>query len=135
VREAKVGNYVLGFAFTPHQEVILIRKKRPDWQVGKLNGVGGHIEEGENSYQAMVREFKEETGVAHVAWAPFCIMKSPNWVVHCFAARGVIGAETKTDEEVVLVDMLDLPIDVIPNLRWLIPMAWNGETFAEVDYP
>ncbi len=56
--------YVLGFAFSPTGDrVVLIEKKRPDWQLGKLNGVGGRVENGEKPVDAMVREFKEETGV------------------------------------------------------------------------
>ncbi len=54
---------VLGFAFNPFaNKVLLIHKNRPDWQRGKLNGVGGHIEGSETSRDAMVREFREETG-------------------------------------------------------------------------
>ena len=38
---------VVGFAFTEdRRSVILIRKNRPEWQAGRLNGVGGHIEPG-----------------------------------------------------------------------------------------
>jgi 8-oxo-dGTP diphosphatase len=34
--------YVLGFMFSSdHSEVALIRKRKPEWQRGKLNGIGG----------------------------------------------------------------------------------------------
>lgn len=58
-------NYVLGFAFSRDgEEVVLIIKQKPDWQKGKLNGIGGKIEpEDESPLHAMIREFKEETGV------------------------------------------------------------------------
>ena len=60
----KTTKYVLGFAFNKGcTEVLLIEKKRPNWMVGKLNGVGGHIEDGETPIDAMVREFKEETNL------------------------------------------------------------------------
>jgi len=59
------------------QEFLLIKKTHPEWQAGKLNGIGGKIEnteilEGgdgnkyglpETPHQAMVREFYEETGI------------------------------------------------------------------------
>lgn len=52
--------YCVGFAFFG-SDVILIRKARPAFQKGLLNGVGGKLELGENFLQAMVREFYEET--------------------------------------------------------------------------
>lgn len=57
--------YVLGFAFTPSKGgVLLIRRARPTWQAGKLNGVGGKIEETDWCIEdAMTREFLEETGI------------------------------------------------------------------------
>jgi 8-oxo-dGTP pyrophosphatase MutT (NUDIX family) len=57
-------DYVLGFAFTVDGSVALIRKAKPEWQAGKLNGIGGKIEEFDPSpVHAMTREFMEETGV------------------------------------------------------------------------
>ena len=41
-------SYVLGFCFnTRLDQVVLIQKTRPEWQAGRLNGIGGHIENGE----------------------------------------------------------------------------------------
>lgn len=55
--------YVLGFCFNAAlNKVVLIRKNRPQWQAGKLNGVGGHVEPWELPLGAMVREFREESG-------------------------------------------------------------------------
>lgn len=52
--------YCVGFAFYG-TDVILINKARPAFQKGLFNGVGGKIEFGESAFQAMVREFFEET--------------------------------------------------------------------------
>ena len=69
-----MDKYVVGFLFSPkHDWVVLIEKLRPKWQVGLLNGVGGHIESGELSYKAMVREFHEEAGVPDTKWRQFAI--------------------------------------------------------------
>lgn len=55
--------YVLGIMFSEDEErVLAIWKNRPDWQAGKLNGIGGKIEDGETPIEAMRREFREETG-------------------------------------------------------------------------
>jgi 8-oxo-dGTP pyrophosphatase MutT (NUDIX family) len=52
-------------SFLLHEnEVLLIRlhEDRPDWS-GLLNGVGGHIEQGEDPLGAARREIYEETGL------------------------------------------------------------------------
>lgn len=44
--------------------VLLIEKTKPEWQKGLLNGIGGKIEDFDMfPIDAMVREFKEETGI------------------------------------------------------------------------
>ena len=57
--------YVLGFALSGDgNAVLLIKKTKPSWQAGKLNGVGGKVEESDWSIEsAMAREFEEETGI------------------------------------------------------------------------
>lgn len=63
--------YVLGFMFNlAESKVLLVWKNRPAWQAGKLNGVGGKIEEGETPIQAMNREFAEETGFVSKHYIP-----------------------------------------------------------------
>jgi 8-oxo-dGTP diphosphatase len=42
-----MNKYVVGFLFNSDtNKVCLIKKNRPQWQKGRLNGVGGHIEDG-----------------------------------------------------------------------------------------
>ena len=58
-----IKNYVLICVVQPFSNnIIFVMKKRPEWQKGKFNLVGGKIEEGENEEQAALRELKEETG-------------------------------------------------------------------------
>lgn len=120
--------YVAGFYFRDG-EVLLIEKQRPNWQKGKLNGIGGHIEKGETAIEAMVREFKEETGCSITAerWSMFCKLSNMNndFTVYFFRADALdtdIAAKSMTDEKVVWVECSKL-INTIPNLQWLIPMA------------
>lgn len=127
-------SYVVCFAFTPDGKVILIRKNRPEWQAGKLNGVGGKIEEGESVHQAAVREFFEETGAKTKEgdWRYFCYMSSQLWGCYCLSAENITGFSTTTDE---VVDAYDkLPDDVLPNLLWLVPLAKQRECFVTAIY-
>ena len=58
------ARYVAGFAFNMDGDrVLLVLKKKPAWQNGRLNAIGGKIEANESPLQAMVREFREETDV------------------------------------------------------------------------
>lgn len=120
--------YVLGFMFSESREhVILIRKNRPEWQKGKLNGVGGKIEQDEPPIAAMIREFKEETGARWPKWRHFASMTNSQFIVYCYAAfASGIQVESKTDEEIVKVKVSDILTDhhyIIDNLKWLICMA------------
>lgn len=121
--------YVVGFLFHPQrQAVALIRKNKPEWQKGLLNGVGGKIEPGENPVEAMTREFTEEAGITLTRWRLFRTEKfSSGTVVHFFSAVSRLSEwdsiKSKTDEEIVLWrgDIRDEQL--IYNLRYLIPMA------------
>ena len=125
--EAVAGaSYVVGFMFdSSEREVLLLSKTRPQWQIGKLNGVGGHIEEGESPLQAMRREFAEEVGIEHVDWREYCVLGDcRDWSIHFFWTVGPIwDAQPLGDERPAIARVDDLPTTVIPNLRWLIPMA------------
>jgi 8-oxo-dGTP diphosphatase len=69
------ASYVVGFMFNPAENaVLLIRKRRPLWQEGKLNGIGGRIEEGETPEGAMRRECVEEVGIYCDTWNHFCVL-------------------------------------------------------------
>lgn len=125
--ETKSGDrYVVGFMFNPTEDaVLLIRKTHPNWQKGKLNGVGGRIESDESAIEAMRREFVEETGIDHSDWRQFCVLgDARDWQIHFFSGSGAIGkARPLTDETPEIHCVSTLPDDTIPNLHWLIPMA------------
>lgn len=121
--------YVVGFAFDWDGRVALIRKNRPEWQAGRLNGIGGHVESGERPEDAMEREFWEETATRLTAWDLFAVMDFPGARIHFYRRldldpRVLDGLITATDEQVCLVWPGDANQHLmIPNLTWLIPLA------------
>lgn len=134
---AKQG-YVVGFALDPAADMaLLIRKNRPAWQAGLLNGIGGHVEPGENNEQAMVREFQEETGVLLGIWRPMLRMEFPGAYIAFYRAHvrnlDRLGACTLTDEPVEsheITALLQPGAPIIPNLRWLLPLAaYTADTY------
>lgn len=116
--------------FSPDKtRVALIKKNRPAWQAGKLNGIGGHVEEGETSLETMVREFREETGVETdpASWDFFLTLTDPSgsFAVDFFWSVGDLSKlRTTTDEEVGIYRVSEVnEKNAVPNITWLIPLA------------
>lgn len=127
-------DYVAGFMFSEDMKTLaLIKKDKPKWQAGKLNGIGGKIEPSELPYYAMSREFEEETGVVTNScdWTQFAKIRGgdDSWLVNFFVTISdkVFDVRTVEREEVLLVSPLSLPDNVIFNLRWLIPLAMDTD--------
>jgi len=119
--------YVCGF-LVRDDLIALIRKVKPKWQAGKLNGVGGKIEPGETPMQAMSREWLEESGVPHESWEHAATIGKPGWLVHFFVGRAEqLHTFKAAVEQVTWYFREELPADVIPNLRWLVPMCLDEE--------
>lgn len=129
---------VVGLAFHAGR-VLMVRKKRPKWQAGLWNGVGGVVEDGEKPLHAMTREFCEETGhlTQPIMWTHFCTENETfGAVVHFYWMRFPDSAPSvevprynDAGEELawLLVSHLGI-VEVLGNLRWLVPLAqdWRG---------
>jgi 8-oxo-dGTP diphosphatase len=133
-------NYVCGFmADDSGRLVALVRKARPAWQAGRLNGVGGKVEAGETPAQAMVREFSEETGhaTAEGDWTLRVRLAFDGGRIDFFAARAagpLAMPDTLPVEPVGWFPIFELPqLAVIPNLRWLIPLCLDPDIAGPVE--
>ena len=110
-------------------KVVLIRKQKPEWQQGLLNGVGGKVGDtipGETAEQAIHREFKEEAGVDGLTWQKFMHLETPRSDITFFRTVGnVYRAQTQTEEDIGVFDIHEVMdrCDTIPNIRWCIQMA------------
>jgi len=134
-------SYVVGFCFSEDlSTVVLIHKQRPAWQNGLLNGVGGKIEAGESPIAAMVREFKEETGVDtnQNDWECVSTIESDDWwmfVFFCKSDEYVQAARTTEEEEIVKIPVNRIQhFPTITNLRWLIPMMLDENVRRNVQH-
>jgi len=131
----KIRKYVCGFLFDGSGNVALIEKRRPEWQKGRLNGVGGQMEKGESPPRAMVREFSEEAG-DEIHWRQFCLVKGDGYCVYYFVSKERAEISSKTDEQVGWYPVNKLPANALPNLLWLIPMAnYKYEITGTVIHP
>lgn len=119
-------HYVAGFLIDPKtRTIVLVRKGKPEWQSGRLNGVGGKVEPGEVGWDAMRREFREETGQDVNSWERFATVEGLWGSVEFFRALGPTTKVQTMESEPIEVHSLDtLPYDqALPNLSWLIPLA------------
>lgn len=132
-----MSTYVLGFAFHEEtQSVALVHKLHgPAPVINKWNGIGGHVEEGEPALMAMRREFEEETGVMLMDWTRFCALrvKAYDALIYCYRIY-LSGKrpqlQQKTDERVDWHFWNLEVLPVVPNLRWLIPMARDKDKLS-----
>lgn len=122
---------VVGFLFdAEYKNVMLVRKNRPPWQDGKINGVGGKIEKDEAPQVAMWREFFEETGHIIDNFKNFAILNGSGWRVYFYEAVVLeleLLEEFENDEEIIIESVNNLPNSAIFNIRWLIPLAYDHD--------
>lgn len=136
VQHAPALDYVLALLFTADsREVVLVRKTRPAWQAGRVNALGGKILDGESLAEAARREVREEAGVDVEQWEEFLVWHDPVYrlrVVRAFddVARQALTAE---DQEVFLAYVGALPLNVIDNLRWIVPLALDRDVAVPIE--
>lgn len=136
--------YVIGLLFDRTFTVVgLIRKNRPAWQAGKLNGIGGKVEGQESPINALVREFEEETSYTSKPedWNYYAKITGKDFVIYCFAAIGTPHTlKTMEDEVVEIVNLKDITREeVVENLPRLISLGLahlqcEHPSFTEITY-
>ena len=118
--------------------ILMCFRKKKDWQEGRYNLVGGSMKPGESIVEAAIRELKEETGLDPAV--PNCekVMGAitGSWgVVHCvkITVPHALLSPAPGEEDVQHVswrrwqDMANNSL-LIPNLRVIVPMMFNGVT-------
>lgn len=123
-------SYVCGFMFSSDcSRVLLIEKNRPNFQKGKLNGIGGKIEASDLTIvDAMIREFREETSIETTVddWTKLAVLYGIDWIVsffYSFSEKHSL-AQTTTDETIYSIRVNTLKTkNLMSNLHVLIPLA------------
>ncbi len=129
-------NYVLIFCLDEAGYFIVVEKVKPAWQKGRLNLIGGKVEDGENWRVASQRELLEETGIDcklnQFEKMGEILLSDGAAVVHCVLARptGVSSTSTKLApregevEQFYWFHFEDLQQDkrTIPNLLVMVPL-------------
>jgi 8-oxo-dGTP diphosphatase len=134
-------NYCVGFIFDNClNKVLLVKKNRgPANMAGKLNGIGGKMEEGESGLDAMIRECREETGLDIKNWNFYCkiITTNSDSIYFYYSITNDMYDYQQMEDETLGIYYLSLLDELqhkkpsyqthirMPNLDWLIPMALN----------
>ncbi len=137
--------YVVGFVFdTNNQNILLLEKKRPEWQRGFVNGIGGKVEgAAEETFPvlAMVREAREEAAFESSPsdWHLFhneLHTSGNDLYFYATDVKGIQGKVKSLTDEVLMIVSYDLHPGgifdkvrlraeyMLYNLNWLIPMAY-----------
>lgn len=131
-------HYTVALVFSPDKsQIALIRKQKPRWQFGKLNGIGGKINDMESPLDAAQRELFEEANIVSRNLKKFAIgtVSTPNNnygdTIFFFTGTSdlsmVHSNETEQIEIISVYNAIHSP-DLISNLRWLILLALDEST-------
>lgn len=126
--------YVLGFAYDKFGACAMIQKKRPVFQAGKWNGIGGHVELGDPSLAfAMSREFHEEAGMSiHPSqWRLVGEMQDETkFVIYVFTTQvDLLQVHSCTDESVKVFaeeDLNNFTGPALANIKSLLALTRMG---------
>lgn len=108
-----MARYCLMYVFSPdYQQVALLTKKAgPAHLIGKLTGIGGHIEEGETPVEAAAREMAEEADlrIALEDWLSMGVTGGDGWELNVFTAvADLTHARTMTAEPIHVLSVHDV---------------------------
>ncbi len=134
--------YVLGFVYdTDLQRVLLLMKDKPASIAGRLNGLGGKVENGEDAYDAISREVHEESGISikPEKWEDIGWMTSLHW--DCHVLRAVVPlsvlrqAYTAERERVMIYHIDAVPVAAtLQSALAYIHLGRTGRAKAEITW-
>jgi len=130
----------LGYILSPDgkQTLLVHRNRRPaDQHYGKYNGLGGKMEKNEDIVQCLVREIREEAGIAcdkvvlrgTINWTGF----GPNgedWFGFIFRVDSYTGEPVSVNDEgdLVWVDVTDvMELPMWEGDRHFLPLVFDGD--------
>ncbi len=124
--------YTVGFLFNADRsQVLLIHKLTPAWQRGKVNGLGGKYEEGEDAATCIARETREEAAidVPVTGWRHIGSLFGTEWHVDVLTAQYAgpeSDARSLEEQHVEWFPVNALPPNAMSNLHWLVPLCLNA---------
>lgn len=130
-----------------HTMILLVKKRKPEWQRGHWNGPGGEVGENESIAEAASRELREETGlrIEPGKWDVVATMEGKAFTVvfvKYHYPRGEFAPTLSPLDETDAASrgleffqwfpVEDLPRERIYDLGWLVPFSLDGRFFAPI---
>lgn len=124
--------------FLRRENEILLAMKKRGFGMGKWNGVGGKVQDGESVVEAAIREAHEEIGVRileqhlqQVANINFTFEEKPEWSIHChtFITHTWEGQPIESDEmapQWFHVEQIPFHAMWVDDAHWL-PLVLDGK--------
>ena len=130
----------LGYILSPDGKSVLMTHRiarKGDDQFGKYNGLGGHLEPGEDVAAGMVREIREESSLEDtemqlrgtVNWTGFG-PHGEDWLGFIFLVTGFRGTPLSQNEEGPLswIPLADFPrYPMWEGDRYFLPLVFDGD--------
>lgn len=119
------------------EEYLFIHKKKQDsFGYEKLNGIGGHIEKGEEPFESAMREIHEETGLhvkdLNLAAIVFIdISINPGILMFVFSAKNSTGHIQNSEEgELIWInrEQISSREDIVKDVPFLIDLTENHKS-------
>ena len=128
-------NYVMGFGISEDHITLVQKLKGPAINYGKWNGIGGKVKEGENDYDAMIREWKEETNIEILLWEYLGTLHGRGWVVTCYYHKAdfseALPKVNDVEEPLGWFHIDNLPT-LAENLKTIIPHLFYGKGIINI---
>lgn len=125
--------YVLVFAKVENSDdVLIIEKQKPEWMRGKLNLLGGKIEDGESPEEASARELFEESGIQSLNLPEYMgRIEFNDVIIYCcraFVEHKEVNPRFEEIEKVFWTTFDEVKNDsrLMPNLRVIMPLINTG---------
>lgn len=130
----------LGYVLSPDRRQVLMTYRvfrKDDEQFGKYNGLGGHMEPGEDIATCMIREIREEAAIevtqmslrGTVNWTNFG-PKGEDWFAFIFLVTAYKGTPAGSSNEgplqwVEREKLMELPM--WPGDRYFLPLVFDDD--------